>query len=115
MNHTQRKHAKQRLSEIYHQKLNEQHKKMTEEVIKNRLKALQKGNFKINKDCKSHSLDYMITFTKKAGNTEWASRYNMRTKKDCKLEQAYQRAMDEIMLGDNEEVLKILEDFRNLS
>jgi uncharacterized protein YaaR (DUF327 family) len=120
MNNEQMKYIKQRASEIKSQKLNEIKEKFTDKgvslTLEQKLQALKDGKFTVTtpptENIKYGILWYsFISFNgEKSGKTDTEGL----NKAKAEINQKFTKLMDELMLGDSEEALRLLKAFEAL-
>ena len=115
MNQTQVKYARQRAQEIYSDKrkdLEDRHRTNGVQLdIKQRLKAVADGEITIAEPSASqgpHQWSYQISFNAEKQPSFDKDTYEAEAKK---LKTSFNALLDELLLGDNQEALKLLKAF----
>lgn len=118
MNQSQLKYARERVTAIKNDKLNKIRTKHTVAAktldTEGKLKALQSGAFTVETNSlKSNNSYYWYNYVK--FNDEIYSSFNQKEydKERSEVEAKYTKLMDELVLGSNEEALKLIQEFEN--
>jgi uncharacterized protein YaaR (DUF327 family) len=118
MNNEQMKYIKQRASEIKSQKLNEIKEKFTDKgvslTLEQKLQALKDGKFTVTP---TDNIKYgMSWYNFVSFNGEKSGKIDTEglNKAKAEINQKFTKLMDELMLGDSEEALRLLKAFEAL-